>query len=149
MTTEAPAPYTRPLPEPTRATQPFWDGLRQHRLVLQRSKLTGQFLYYPREVSPFGVADELEWHEVSGRGTVYSFTIARRPTAPQWSDAVPYVIAIVQLDEGPRLTTNIVECNPDSVRIGMRVHAAFVDATEDATILQFRPDELSESAPAL
>jgi len=139
MTEPTPAAYLKPLPEPTSATQPFWDAARQHRLLLQRSKRTGQFLYYPREVSPFGPEDELEWVEVSGRGTVYSFTIARRPTAPQWANDVPYVIAIVELEEGPHLTANVVGCDPGAVFIGQPVVASFENVTPEVTLVQFRP----------
>lgn len=132
-------PYTRPLPEPTPATRPYWEGLKQHKLVLQYSKKGKTAIYYPRSVSPFGPKDELSWAECSGRGTVYSFTIARRPTAPQWSDACPYVIAIVEIEEGARLTANILDCDPETVRIGMPVTAVFVDVTPETTLLQFRP----------
>jgi len=136
---EPTAPYTRPLPDPTSATQPFWDAARQHRLVIQRSKKTGHYVFYPRNVSPFGAGDELEWVEVSGRGTVYSYTVARRPTAPQWADEGPYVIAIVELAEGPHLTANVVDCPPDDVKIGMPVVATYQDVTPDVTPVQFRP----------
>lgn len=139
MTEEPGAPYIKPLPEPTQASQPFWDAARQHRLVIQRSRNTGAFVFYPREVSPFGAGDELEWAEVSGRGVVYSYTIARRPTAPQWAEEGPYVIAIVELDEGPHLTANIIDCEPDRVRIGMPVVARFVDVTSETTLVQFAP----------
>ncbi|MBI2764751.1 MAG: Zn-ribbon domain-containing OB-fold protein [Chloroflexi bacterium] len=132
-------PYTKPLPEPTPASQPFWDAAREHRLVIQRSKQTGKYVFYPRVVSPYGAADELEWAEVSGRGTVYSYTVARRATGPQWSGEEPYVIAIVQLEEGPQMTTNIIGCPPDAVRIGMPVVAAFEDVTPDVTLVMFRP----------
>lgn len=131
--------YTKPLPEPNAVTQPFWDGAKEHRLVLQRSKKTGRYVYYPRAVSPFGVNDEMTWTTVSGRGTVYSYTIARRPTAPQWAADAPYVIAIVRLEEGPHLTTNIVGCDPEGVRIGMQVVATFADVSADITLVQFRP----------
>ena len=132
-------PYDKPLPEPTAVSQPFWDAAKEHRLVLQRSKKTGKFVYYPRNVSPFGPNDDLEWQEVSGRGTVYSCTVARRPTAPQWANEGPYVIAIVELEEGPHLTANILGCAPDDVRIGMAVTASFEDVTPEVTLVQFRP----------
>ncbi len=148
MTEPAAAAYLKPLPEPTPATKPFWDAAREHRLLLQRSKQTGQFLYYPREVSPFGPQDELEWAEVSGRGSVYSFTVARRPTAPQWADDVPYVIAIVELEEGPHLTANIVGCPPGAVFIGQPVVASFEDVTPEVTLVQFRPATGGGSTPA-
>ncbi|MCZ2111874.1 MAG: Zn-ribbon domain-containing OB-fold protein [Dehalococcoidia bacterium] len=131
--------YSKPLPEQTKFSQPFWDGAKEHRLLLQRSKRTGKYIYYPRAVSPYGPGDELEWVEASGRGTVYSFTIARRPTGPQWAEEGPYVIAIVELEEGPRLTANILGCAPEQVAIGMAVTASFEDVTEDVTLVQFRP----------
>lgn len=131
--------YARPLPEPTETTQPFWDGLRAHKLVLQRSKNGKRAIYYPRSVSPFGPRDELTWKECSGRGTVYSFTVARRPTAPQWSDAGDYVIAIVEIEEGAHITANIVNCDPGAVRIGMAVRAVYQDVTPEVTLLQFEP----------
>ena len=131
MSDPAPAPsrpYTKPLPEPTTASRPFWDAAREHRLLLQRSKKTGKFLFYPRGVSPFATDDELEWVEASGRGKVYSYTIARRPTAPQWGEDGPYAIAIVELDEGPRMTANLVECDLESVTIGMAVEVVYSEA---------------------
>ncbi len=131
--------YAKPLPEPTPVSQPFWDAAREHKLVLQRSKKTGRFVYYPRSVSPFGPDDELEWTEVSGRGTVYSYTVARRPTAPQWANEGPLIIVIVQLAEGPHLTANLLGCAPDDVRIGMPVVASFEDVTPEVTLVQFRP----------
>lgn len=138
MTQDAPT-YDRPLPEPTEVTQPFWDGLKAHKLVLQHSKKGKCAVYYPRSVSPYGPKDELTWRECSGRGTVYSFTVARRPTAPQWADAGDYVIAIVEIEEGARITANIVNCEPDVVRIGMPVRAVYQDVTPEVTLLQFEP----------
>ncbi len=139
MSEQAEAVYLKPLPEPTAVSQPFWDAAREHRLLLQRSKKTGKYVYYPREVSPFGPDDELEWAEASGRGTIYSFTVARRATGPQWEGDVPYVIAIIELEEGPRLTANVVGCDPDSVVIGMAVVASYADVTPEVTLVQFAP----------
>ncbi|MFQ5382400.1 MAG: Zn-ribbon domain-containing OB-fold protein [Dehalococcoidia bacterium] len=133
------ATYRKPLPSPNDTSRPFWDGLQQGRLLIQLSKTTGNHVFYPREASPFGAGDELEWVEASGRGTVYAFTIARRPPAAPWADDVPYVYAIVELAEGPRLTTNIVECDPESVAIGMAVEASFDHVTPEVTLLKFKP----------
>jgi len=138
-TQEAAAPYRKPLPEPTPVTRPFWDAAREGKLLIQRSKKTGKAVFYPRSVSPFGPDDELEWFEASGRGTVYTYTVARRPTAPQWANEPPLVIAIVELEEGARLTTNIVECDPSSVRVGMPVTAVFDAVTPETTLVKFRP----------
>jgi uncharacterized OB-fold protein len=134
-----PSAYTKPLPSPTPTSQPFWDAAREHRLIVQRSKRTGRRIFYPRIVSPFGPDDELDWVEASGRGTVYSFTVARRPTAPQWSGEGPYVIAIVELEEGGLMTTNIVDCDVESVRIGMPVAVVFDDVTPEVTLVKFKP----------
>lgn len=139
QTAEA-VPYTKPLPDPTAASKPFWDAAREHRLLIQRSKKTGKAVFYPRLVSPFGPDDELEWLEASGHGTVYSYTVAHRPTAPQWAADPPYVIAIVELDEGAHMTTNIVGCDPGAVQIGMRVVAVYDDVTPDVTLVKFRPE---------
>ena len=138
MTQDA-ATYTKPLPEPGEVSQPFWDGLREHKILLQRSKTTGKVIYYPRLVSPHGPKDTLEWVECSGNGIVYSYTVARRPTAPQWADDGDYAIAIVELDEGARLTANIVNCPVDDVKVGMKVRAVFQDVTDEVTLLQFEP----------
>lgn len=139
-------PYLKPLPEITAVSQPFWDAAREHRLCIQRSKKTGKHVFYPRQVSPFGAGDELEWVEASGRGTVYTYTVARRPTAPQWEGEAPYVIAIVALEEGVHMTANIVECDPEAVHCGMPVEATYDDVTPEVTLVQFRP---APGAPAL
>jgi uncharacterized OB-fold protein len=131
--------YAKPFPEPTPVSQPFWDAAKEHKLMLQRSKKTGRFIYYPRAVSPYGPNDELTWEPLSGRGTVYSFTVARRPTAPLGANDPPYVIAIIALAEGPHLTANILGCAPEDVRIGMPVQASFEDVTPEITLIQFRP----------
>lgn len=128
----------RPLPKPTPTTAPFWDAARQHRLVMPKGR-GGELFFYPRAVDPVTLSDDLEWVEVSGKGTVYSFTIDRRGTHPAFAAEVPYVIAIVELAEGPRMTTNIVGCGVDEVYIGMAVEAAFEDIDAEITLVKFRP----------
>jgi uncharacterized OB-fold protein len=139
MTT--PTAYVKPLPQPTSLTQPFWGAAKQHRLSLQRCSTCSQFIYYPRAVCPHCGGATLAWTDVSGKGIVYSYTVARRPTARAFEPDVPYVIAIVELAEGPHLTTNIIDCLPDDVRVGMAVEVAFDDVTEDVTLVKFRPME--------
>ena len=130
----------RPLPVPTPTTQPFWDALRKHRLVIQHSPSTGQWVYYPRNLAPGTLADDLEWREASGLATVYTFTVAERPTAPAWQGASPQLIAVVELDEGPKVTTELVGVAPEAIRIGMRVRAVFDDVPgRDVTLLRFTP----------
>jgi hypothetical protein len=80
-----------------------------------------------------------EWVRASGRGRVYTFTITRQNQAPGFREELPYVLAIVELDEGPRLMTNVVGCAPDAVRIGMAVEVVFDDVTPEVTLPKFRP----------
>jgi uncharacterized OB-fold protein len=110
---------------PTPLTQPFWDGLRERRLLLQYSPSTQQWVFYPRLLAPRTLADDLEWREASGLGTLYTFTIARYPTWAAWSDDVPQLIGVVQLAEGPRLTTELVGIAPQDLHVGMPVRAVF------------------------
>jgi uncharacterized OB-fold protein len=131
----------RPLPEPSGITIPFWEGTGRHELLIQHCRGCGRNQFYPRyNCTSCGAGeDELEWARASGRGTVFSFTVARRPTHPAFADKVPLVIALVDLEEGPRLTTNLVECDPDDVRIGQPVEVVFEDVGEGIALPLFRP----------
>ena len=103
----------KPMPEPTPATQPFWDALGRHTVVIQYSPSSDQYVFYPRVLAPGTLADDLEWREISGMGTLYTFTIADRPTAPPWADSLPQLLAVVEWDEGPRLSTEMVNVDPE------------------------------------
>ncbi len=130
----------KPRPVPTPTTQPFWDGLRQHKVLLQYSPSGDRWVFYPRVLTPRTLAEDLEWREVSGGGKLYSYTIARRPTAPPWADSVPQLLAIVELDEGPRISTELVNTEPGHIKIGMRVQPVFADGEDGAvTLLYYEP----------
>lgn len=130
----------KPMPEPTPVTKPFWDGLREHKIRIQYSPSADRYVFYPRILAPGTLADDLEWREVSGAGTLYTFTVADRPTAPPWADALPQLLAIVELDEGPRLSSEMVDVAPEALRVGMRVKAVFHDQPgQDVTLLRFAP----------
>ncbi|ODR06042.1 acyl dehydratase [Mycobacterium sherrisii] len=129
-----------PVPEPTPVSQPFWDGLAQHRIRVQYSPSLQRYVFYPRVLAPGTLADDLQWREINGAGTLYTFTVARRPTGPPWADVVPQLLAVVQWDAGPRISTELVEVGPDDVRIGMRVRPVFYDLPEAGiTFLRYRP----------
>ena len=136
--TQAPA-YQKPLPQPGPITGPFWQAAKEHRLSIQRCTACQGHVFYPRAICPHCGAADLAWVDVSGRGTVYSFTVARRATMRPFEADVPYVIAIVELAEGPRMTTSIVGCGVDDVRVGMAVVAEFDDVTPEVTLVKFRP----------
>jgi uncharacterized OB-fold protein len=121
------------------ASLPFWAAAKRHELQIQCCGSCGAHIFYPREVCPECLSSDLQWIKVSGKGTVYSYTIAQAPTHPAFAEEVPYVIAIVELAEGPHLTTNITGCKPDEVRVGMPVVATFDDVTPEMTLVKFCP----------
>lgn len=128
----------RLLPRPSPATQPFWDAARRHEFVLQWCERCRSFVFYPRSTCPRCGAARLSWRTATGTGAIHTFTVARRPTHRAFADRVPYVIAIVELDEGPRLTTEVVGVDPRDVRIGTRVMVEFEDH-DDVSVPVFRP----------
>jgi hypothetical protein len=131
--------YNKPLPSPSPITQGFWAAAHRHEFLLQRCRNCRRYIHYPRAACPHCLSQDLEWAPASGRGAIYSYTVARRPTASVFADMTPYVIAIVELEEGPRMTTNIVGCPPEEVRIGMPVEVVFDDVTDEVTLVKFRP----------
>ena len=112
-------------------TQPFWDAAEQGRLLIKRCEDTGKLFFYPRDHSPFTLA-ATTWVEVSGMGTIYSCSVARRAKPP-------YCIAYVTLDEGPIVMSNIVDADLDQVRIGDRVKVVFKAAPDGKTVPMFAP----------
>ncbi len=131
---------TRPVPEPTPVSRPFGDALAQHRILVQYSPSLQRYVFYPRLLAPGTLADDLDWREIDGAGALYTFTVARRPTGPPWIDAVPQLLAVVQWDAGPRISTELVDIDPSDIRIGMRVQPVFYDLPEAGiTLLKYRP----------
>ena len=129
--------YQKPLPKPTPTSRPFWEAARRHELSLQRCASCTSYIYYPRARRPHCFSDRLGWEHVSGRGKVYSYTVVRRASSRSFADQ-PYVLAIVELDEGPRMTTNIV-AEPHNVKVGMPVVVHFDDVTPEHTLVKFKP----------
>lgn len=132
---------SRPLPRPTRISAPFWRAAAEGRLLLQFCASCRLFVYYPRPFCPSCLHEELEWREASGRGRVYTYTVVRRAATPAFADKVPYVLAIVELEEGPRIVTNIVGCRPEDVAVGMPVRASFERYSDDVGLIFFQPNQ--------
>ena len=135
------AEYAKPLPVPDPVTQPFWDSLKAHAIQLQRCGGCGRFVYYPRALCPGCLSDDLVWTQVSGRGVVHAFTIPHRHPNRAFSADGPYVVALVELEEGVRMMTNLVgvEATPEAVRVEMPVEIVYEDVTEEITLPKFRP----------
>lgn len=129
--------YQKPLPRPSPISRPFWEAARRHELMLQRCGACGNFIYYPRARCPDCLSDRLEWTRCSGRGTLYSYTVVHRTPVRAFAGE-PYVLAIVELAEGPRMTTNIIGPH-DGLEVGMAVKAVFDDVTPDCTLVKFAP----------
>jgi hypothetical protein len=129
--------YTKPLPKPSPTSRPFWEAAKRHELMLQHCNSCRAFIYYPRDLCPYCMSDQLGWERMSGHGKVYSYTVVRRASTRSFADA-PYVLAIVELDEGVRMTTDIVAA-PEAVEIGMPVTVYFDDVTPEHTLVKFKP----------
>ena len=132
--------FSRPMPVPTPTTQPFWDALAQHTIRIQYSPSAQRYVFYPRVLAPGTLADDLEWREISGAASLYTYTVAYRPVAPHFAGDVPQIIAVAQWDEGPRFATEIVNAEPSELRVGMRIRPVFVDVPEEGiTMLRYEP----------
>ncbi len=132
--------YKGALPRPTPETQPFWDGTRAHRLMLPWCLDCGRPHFYPRSLCPLCMSPSLEWRQASGRGAVHTFVINHTPA--RGFDTVPYVIAVIDLAEGPRMLSNVVvegEPTPEKVWIDMPVEVFFDEVTAGVTLPRFRP----------
>jgi len=138
------AEYSKPLPTPDPVTAPFWESVKAHAIKLQRCGGCGQFIFYPRAICPACMSDDLVWTPVTGRGTVHAFTIPHRHPNPAFASDVPYVVALVELEEGARMLTNLVDVapTPEAVRVGMPVEIIYDVVTESITLPRFRPRQI-------
>lgn len=139
MTREPQPELEKPLPLATPVSAPFWDGLRERRVRLQRCTACDAWVFYPRSRCHRCLSDRLDWHDVSGAATLYTFTIARQPTSPHFQDEVPQLLAVVELAEGVRLTSTLVNVAEADIRVGMPLAPVFDTVTDEVTLLRFEP----------
>lgn len=128
---------TRPLPHATVHTEPFWQAALEGRLVVQRCVGCGRLQFYPRAFCLSCMREDLEWHPCSGYGSIYTYTVNHRAANAYMKDRLPYAVAVVALDEGPRMMTNIVNTPLEKISIGMRVRAVFERVDARVTLVQF------------
>lgn len=128
----------RPLPEPTPETSYYWESAREGRLVIQQCRSCSERQFYPRTLCHKCGSTDLEWIESAGRGTVYTFTVTHRPAGPAFEPLVPYVCAVIELEEGVRMLSNIIDCDPKEVRIGQEVTVDFLKVTDEISLPVFR-----------
>ncbi len=135
------ASVERPLPVERSFTKPFWDATREKRLLIQYDRAAGAYQFYPRPTSIYsGRASDLEWREVSGRGKVFTYTIARR-ARPPFRDHEPFWLALVTLEEGVNVMANIAGCTQERMKIGLRVRPHWQPLSDGRNLLLFEPDD--------
>jgi uncharacterized OB-fold protein len=130
-----PKPIPRPAPESVR----YWEAAKHHRLELPRCHACGKFWFPPSQSCPHCLAVDFSWQGVSGRGKVFSFVVFHRVYHPGFEQVVPYVVALVALEEGPRLLTNIVGIAPEKVACEMPVKVVFDDVADGVSVPKFAP----------
>jgi hypothetical protein len=129
--------WNKPLPQPTPLSQPYWDGLRQHQVRVQRCGDCSHWIFFPRAHCPSCGSRNLSWQAVSGLATLYTWTAARVPTLPEFGDEMPQLLAVVELDEGPRINTTLVGVQPDKLRVGLRMRPVFDERPGSVTLLRY------------
>jgi uncharacterized OB-fold protein len=129
--------YAKPVPEPSRDSRPYWDALREGRLVIQACGACGKLRHYPRPVCDACYSMEVAWRQVSGRGRIYSWTVSHHPFHPGFKSELPYVLATVDLEEGVRMLAQLRGVAPEEVAVGLPVEVAFERATEELTLPVF------------
>jgi uncharacterized OB-fold protein len=127
------------IPTPDPETLPYWDAARGGKLLIRRCRACKRAYFYPRDFCPHCWSEDVAWEEASGRATLYTWSVVRRNDLPPWGERVPYVAAVVDLEEGPRMMTNVVGCDPDELAIGMPLVVDFRQDTEEITAPVFRP----------
>lgn len=135
--------YRKPIPNPSPEAKPYWEAAKRHELQIPYCRGCGRLFWYPRVLCPRCHSWDITWRKVSGRGKLHSFAIQYRPQQPGFEDDVPYITALVELDEDPevRLLSNLINIEPDpqKVKVGMAVEVVFEDITETITLPKWQP----------
>lgn len=129
----------KPRPIVNAWAQPFWDAARAGRLLIQRCRDCGKPCFYPRIACPNCGAAALDWVEARGRGSVYSYTVVQNNAPSAFTADVPYVVAVIRLEEGVQMLSNIVDCDPSAVACDMAVEVTFQRLDDEFTLPKFRP----------
>jgi uncharacterized protein len=133
------AQYLKPLPVISSLNRPFWEGLKQRELRLQKCAGCGNVWYPPAPLCPACWSREFTWARLSGRGRVNSWVVFHQSYFRGFDSELPYNVAEVELEEGPRLLTNLVGIANDQIHAGLPVEVVFEDATAEVTLAKFKP----------
>jgi uncharacterized OB-fold protein len=131
----------KPLPNPTEDTEAYWEAARNSELVIKTCGACGHMFMPPMPLCPVCWSEDVKWMRASGRGKVFSFIIVHRPQHPAFFPDAPYNVAIVELEEGPRMHARIVDLVPTAIRVGMPVEVTFHKVDSETTLPMFRPVE--------
>jgi uncharacterized OB-fold protein len=129
----------KPVPPIHPWTEPFWKAAREGKLMIQRCSACQHAIFYPRVSCPFCLSDKLTWTESAGRGRVYTFSVVRNNAPSAFLSDMPFVIAIVKLEDGVQMMTNIVGCEPEQVHCDMPVEVVFEKLNDEITLPKFTP----------
>lgn len=125
----------KPMPLATAISAPFWDGLKAGRVMLQQCNSCQGWVFYPRRHCSHCWSHDLDWKEVSGAGSLYTYTVARVPTLPEFASAEPQILAVVELDEGVRMNTTLVGLDPEQIEVGMRLKPVRATVNAEGAVL--------------
>lgn len=131
--------FVKPLPKPTKWSQPFWDGAKAGKLLLKKCKECGHIDHPPYLFCTSCSSEESEWIEVSGKASLYAYAINTYGVPFPYVEDLPYVLAMVDLPEGPRMISNVVECDPKDLKNGMAMEVVFEVASPEITLPKWRP----------
>jgi uncharacterized OB-fold protein len=134
-----PAPPQRMEPPTSKVSTPFWEATREKRLVLQHCSACAKAIWFPRVLCPHCSGSDLRWRDATGRGTVYAVSVQYRPGSPQLKDRVPYAVALIDLDEGVRMMSNVIVDDAESVAVGDSVEAAWEALSDGRNLVVFQP----------
>jgi uncharacterized OB-fold protein len=133
------AAWTQHLPVIDADSAAFWAAAKERKFLIRHCNLCRRNHFYPRHYCPHCWSDNCEWRPASGHGRIYSYTVVHHNEAAPFRDMLPYIVALIDLEEGVRVTSNIVECTPAVVHVGMPVEVVFEHLTDEVTLPQFRP----------
>ena len=134
--------YSKPIPSPQGESDVYWQKAKDHELWLRKCNSCGEAYFYPRDISPCCFSRNTRWIRASGKATLFSYGIVHRSPHPSFNEEAPFVVAIVQLEEGPKIPTNIITDetpSPENIRIGMPLHVIFEDISDEISLVKFTP----------
>lgn len=129
----------KPLPVVATWARPFWDAARESRLMLQHCDDCGKVIFYPRLSCPHCFSNNLGWQPASGHGTIYSYTVVEANAPSAFANDIPYVVAVIRLEEGVQMLSNVINCDLAQLRCDMPVEVVFERLNDEFTLPKFRP----------